>query len=348
MPSISIDTFFACTLMVSVVIIATVSVAGTMMTRINGWKSLNEESYLRAISDNILSNTGEPANWGSDGNVKPDEFGLARSSSSSSNELDLDKICRLNSGNEFSLSYTDILNSSRLTDIAMRISISQIINIAFVLSSNSSQGDSTAYTFTVSVNQDSGPITALLHCYVIARDFLQDEYSNTSANGIGYVSFQMPNASNGTAAFVVFARATQNSMMTAYNVHLFAHLSSEPLPNKTFLDLSPLNYTLNIDAKFSNTTLEDCYALSYDYRTNLTGSSNTSRTVPRTLDNSPIVLVATGLNNSDFFTEWTGYPQIPFETGADFRNSESYVFSYVVIIKDAVYKLTMSFGGMKP
>lgn len=87
---------------------------------------------------------------------------------------------------------------------------------------------------------------------------------------------------------------------------------------------------------------------SYDYRTDLTGSSNTSRTVPRILDDSPIVLVVTGLNNSDFFTEWTVYPQIPFETGADFRNSESYVFSYVVIIKDTLYKLTMSFGGMTP
>ncbi|MGB8780001.1 MAG: hypothetical protein WCD81_05055 [Candidatus Bathyarchaeia archaeon] len=348
MPSISIDTFFACTFMVSVVIIATVSVTGTMVTRIDSWKNLNEESYLKAIADSILSSAGTPSNWGSDPNVKPEEFGLAAENLASPGELDLDKVCRLNPQNDFALSYMDILNASRLTDLAMGISISQMMNIDVSLFSNSSQGDSTTYVFRISVSQDSGPTASTLHCYVVARDFLQDQYSNTSTDGTGYASFQVPNDSNGAAALVVFARADQDPMMTAYTVQLFAHLSDEPLPDNTFLDLSPLNNTLHLAMKFPNMTVGDGYAFSYAYQANLVEDSNTSCTIPGILDSSPIVLVVTGLNGSDFFAEWTAYPQIPFQTGADFNDSESHAFSYLVIIRDTLYKLTLSFGGVNP
>jgi hypothetical protein len=183
---------------------------------------------------------------------------------------------------------------------------------------------------------------------VIAKDFLQDQYSNTSTDGTGYANFQIPNDSNGTAALVVFARANQDPMMTAYTVQPFTHLSNEPLPDNTFLDLSPLNYTLHLTTKLPNTTLADSYAFSYTYQANLTEDSDTSRTIPGILDSSPIVLVVTGLNGSDFFAEWTAYPQTPFQTGADFKNSESHAFSYLVTIKDTLYKLTLSFGGVNP
>jgi hypothetical protein len=110
MPSISIDTFFACTLMVAVVIIATISVTGTMMTRINSWKNLNEETYLRTLYEKILSEQGTPTNWGSNGDIKPSEFGLASNSFQYGTALDVDKVSRLNPENNFALSYTDILN----------------------------------------------------------------------------------------------------------------------------------------------------------------------------------------------------------------------------------------------
>jgi len=348
MPSISIDTFFACTLIVSVAIIATVSITGNMMTGIDSWKNLNEESYLRAIANSILSIAGTPSNWGSDQNLKPDEFGLATNNLTSVSELDVDKVCRLNAANDFSLSYADILNASGLTDLAMSISISQMMNIGVSLFSNKSQGDSTSYTFLISVNQDSGPVASSLHCYVVARDFLQDVYSTTSTDGTGYTTFQIPNNANGTAALIVLARANQDPMMTAYGVQLFAHLSDEPLPDNTFVDLNPLNYTLHLTTKFPNTTLSGGYAFSYAYQTNLTEDSNVSCTIPRILDNSPTVLVLTGQNNSNFFAEWTAYPQVPLETGTDFNNSESYAFNYPVIINNTLYKLTLSFGGVNP
>jgi hypothetical protein len=348
MPSISIDTFFACTLMVAVVIIATISVTGTMMTRINSWKNLNEETYLRTLYESILSETGTPSNWGSDSNIKPSEFGLANTNSQYPTTLDVDKVTRLNPQNDFALSYTDILSAARLTDVAVKISISQIMNVTISLASNSSQGDSTVYTFRISVNQDSGPVTALLHCYAIAKDFLQDVYNSTSTNGIGYVSFQIPNTSNGTAIVIAFARATQDQMMTACNTQLFAHLSTEPPANQTFLDLTPLNYTLNVSPKSSNTTIESYQAFSYSYQTDLTEISNMSRQIPKMLDASPIVIIVTGMNLSSNFIEWTTYPEIPFETGSNFNNSESHSFSGIATIKDTLYKVTINFGDVNP
>jgi hypothetical protein len=335
--------------MVSVVIIATVSVTGTMMTRINSWNDVNEESYLTSIAENILSSKGFPADWGSNGSVKPEEFGLAESSSASTIELDLDKVSRLNPENYFSLSYTDILTAARLTDVAMSISVSQIMQIAISLASSTSQGNSTSYTFKVAVNQDSGPVTASLSWYAVARNFLQHQYGNTSTDGVGYVKVQnITNESNGTVALIVFARAAQDPMMTAYGVQLFSHPSQEPLQDSTFLNLSPLNYTLHLGLKSANTTVETSYAFSYGYQATLTKISNTSYTIPRMLDSSPTVLVVTGLNQSDFFAEWTAYPQVPFQTGSNFTNSESHTFSYVVIIKDTLYMLTLSFGDVNP
>jgi hypothetical protein len=348
MPSISIDTFFACTLMVAVVIIATISVTGTMMTRINSWKNLNEETYLRTLYEKILSEQGTPTNWGSNGDIKPIELGLASNSFQYGTALDVDKVSRLNPQNNFALSYTDILNAARLTDLATRISISQIMNITISLPSNSSQGDSTAYTFRISVNQDSGPVTATLHCYAITREFQQDVYNNTSTDGVGYVSFQIPNTSNGTAAVIAFARANQDRMMTACNVRLFAHLSNEPKPIKTFLDLTPLNYTLYVNPRIANTTLENYHAFSYSYQSNLTEVTNTSRQIPRILDASPIVLIVAGSTPSDNFVEWTAYPEVPFETGANFDKSESHVFSGIVTIGDTLYKIKLNFGGINP
>jgi hypothetical protein len=347
MPSISIDTFFACTLMVSVVIIATVSISGTMMTRIGTWKNLNEDSYLRAIADNIVTSTGTPSDWGANSTLTPSEFGLA-TNPASIGELDADKICRLNPANDYSLSYIDILTASRLPDLAMRISVSQMMNVDVSLVSNNSQTDSTQYTFEISVSQDSGPTASTLHCYVVANNLLQDTYSNTSISGTGYATFLIPNNDNGTAALIVFARADQNPMMTAYAVQTFPHLSDTPSPNDTFLNLSPLNYTLNVATNYLNTTLAEGYALSYAYETSLIQNSNTSYLIPNILDTSSTVLIVTGQNNSDFFAEWTTYPQVPLETGANFTNSETHAFTYLVTIRNTLYKLTLTFGGVNP
>jgi hypothetical protein len=64
------------------------------------------------------------------------------------------------------------------------------------------------------------------------------------------------------------------------------------------------------------------------------------------LDESPIVLVIQGVNGTVPFVEWTVYPQIPLEFGADFADSEENVFVYPVTVKETLYKLTLRFGDV--
>jgi hypothetical protein len=134
--------------------------------------------------------------------------------------------------------------------------------------------------------------------------------------------------------------------MTAYGVYLFEHLPTAQLPTNSFLRLSPLDYNLWVNPNYSNIVLKNAYAFSYEYESNLTVSSNSTYTIPVFLDKSPIVLVVTGVNASTFFVEWTAYPQIPLDAGADFRNVECHIFSYVVDVGGALYSLKFRFGGL--
>lgn len=346
MPAISIDTFFACALMVSVVLVSTALLPGILNAQINSVQDLNQESYFRALSEYIISNCGVPSNWGSDSSSVPQTLGLAEEGSLLSNELDIDKVSRLNSENAFALSYLDILESAGLNGVAVGISISQLIDISVTITSNSTIGNLTAYTFNVFVSQDGAPVAASLHCYVVANDFLSDVLSATSIEGQSYVPAEIPNTSNGTASFIVFARALDDPRITACQVYSFGHLSAEPLPSNTFLNLSPLNYTLFLSAEYSGVVVENCYAFSYAYEFNLTSTSSTTYAIPDILDNGPTLLVVSGENDSTFFTESVAYPQVPLEIGSSFQNSESNAFSYVVIIKDTLYDLTLRFGGI--
>jgi hypothetical protein len=346
MPAISIDTFFACTLMIAVVIGASVLSSEILGSHIVEYQNLNEDNYLGTLSENILLNAGIPANWGSNGSIIPDSFGLAKNGSLSPTELDIDKISRLNGQNAFALTYLELLNAARLKNIALGVSVTQLLDVSLTPYSNSTSGNSTTYVFEVSVSQDNAPVAASLNCYAVAKNFLSSINSSTSLDGVGYVDVEIPNASNGTASLIVFARAIYDSRMTAYGVYLFEHLSTAQLPTNSFLRLSPLNYNLWVNPNYSDIILENAYAFSYEYESNLTVSSNSSYTIPVFLDESPIVLVVTGVNASTFFVEWTAYPQIPLDAGADFTNVECHIFSYVVNVGGALYSLKLRFGGL--
>jgi hypothetical protein len=344
-PAISIDTFFACALLVSVALLATASLAGTMQDRIDSMQDLNKDAYLRNIAEHIVTSCGTPIDWGASGAV-PSSFGLAESGSPYVYALDIDKISRLNSQNGYSLSYFQVSTAARLNNIALGVSVSQMLSVTATLSATSSIGDETAYTFEVSVSQASGPTSASLQCYVVAKDFVSNVFDTTSSAGVGYVTVQIPNASNGPALLIVFARATFDDRATAYGAYAFAHLSQEPSPNHTFLGLSPLNYTLSVETNFPGITIEQAYAFSYAYQSNLTSTSATTYAIPEFVDKSPTALVISGLNGTTSFVEWTAYPDVPLDFGADFENSEQNVFVYNVLVKGTLYKLALSFGDV--
>ncbi len=345
MPTVTIDTFFACSLLVSVAIIATAFMAGTMQTQINSMQNINKQDYLRTIADHIVSSYGAPVDWGSTNSI-PVNFGLSDSKSAGSFELDIDKISRLSSQNEYSLSYPEISKAARLTNIAFGVSLTQMLSIDVEPSGNTTLDDVTEYTFTVSVRQESGPVAAGLRCYVLAGDFMGNVSGATSSSGVSNVSVEIPNSSSGPAILVVFARATFDDRMTAFEVYPFAHQSMDPLPNHTFSGLSSLNYSLATNPNFPSSTIENGYVFSYNYQSNLTSTSSNTYAIPKILDESPLVILVQGVNGTTQFAEWTSYPQLPLDVGADFRNSEENLFAYPVTVNGVLYKLTLCFGDV--
>jgi hypothetical protein len=344
LPAISIDTFFACTLIVAVVVVSMVATTMIVMPYMNSLHDLNEEEYLQKIVDHMIVNSGSPADWGQNQTATPEAFGLAEDGSFSY-ALDRDKVSRLNSQNTYALTYLQILQALRLEKVALRITFSQIMDVSVTLNSNETVGDSTIYSFNVSVSRDEAPVAASLQCYIVANDFLNDTVSSTSGSGETVVDMEIPNASNGTALLLVFARASYDDRVTAQGVYAFGHLSSEPSPNSTFLSLSPLNSTLQVDPNVSEVSLETAYQFSYGYDSTLTSTSNETYAIPEFLDSSPKVLAVTGWNGSVFFIEWVVYPQVPLELGADFENTECFAFSYLVTIDRTFYRLNVRCGG---
>jgi hypothetical protein len=345
MPAVSIDTFFACTLLVSVAVIATAFMAGTMQTQISGMQDLNKQDYLRTIADHIASSYGSPADWGATEAV-PSDFGLSAFNAQGLSELDGDKVTRLNSQNAFFLSYPQVFAAARLNNIAFGASVTQILDINVSLSGTAAEGEVTAYTFQVSVTDDSGSVSASLHCYVEASGFVDDGFGETSSQGVGAVTLRLPNSASGPALLVVFARAPFDDRITAYEVFPFGHLSVPPEPNLTFLDLSPLNSTLTVAPKVSGVNVTGAWAFSYTYQSNLTKNQDGTYAISRFTDKSPIVIVVQGTSDTAKFNEWTAYPQVPLNFGADFSRSETNVFVYPVTINGALYKLTLRFGDV--
>ena len=128
MPTSSFDTFFACTIIVAAALIGTAFLCSTMQTRIDSTQDINKDSFLKAIADRIVTNPGAPANWGSTSSV-PVDFGLAASDSTLPYEVDIDKISRLNSTDNYSLSYSDLETAAKLSNIALGITVSQIMTV---------------------------------------------------------------------------------------------------------------------------------------------------------------------------------------------------------------------------
>ncbi len=346
MPSTSIDTFFACTIIVAVALIATAFLCSTMQTSINSTQDINKESYLQAIADHIITNPGAPINWGTSSSV-PADFGLAAGSSTIPFELDIDKITRLNNLNNYSLSYVDMENAAKLNNIALGITVSQVMSINIEQTSNSTIDNNVSFTFAILTSIDSEPTSASLNCYVVANNYLSNVTDSTSGIGVGYVTVQIPSAETGDAMLIVFARASFDDRITSYAIYNFLNSTQESAPSNDILTLTPLNYTLSFTTNSTDLTIQNGYIFSYTYQQNLTPVQGTTQyLIPTIIDKSPFVMVLCGFSNGAYFQEWTSYPQVPLKAGSSFEDSEQNVFSYIVTINGALYKVDVSFGDV--
>jgi hypothetical protein len=348
MPTTSIDTFFACTIIVAAALIGTAFLASTMQTRIASTQDINKQSFLKAIADRLVTSSGTPSDWGQS-SIVPGDFGLAASDSTSVYTLDPDKITRLNTQNTNSLSYFDLATSAKLSNIAVGITVSQILSIDIKQTSNSTQGSDTYFGFTVLTSVDSQPVNANLHYYLMANNYQAEAINNTSGVGISYISVEVPSTSIDNAMLIMFARASYDDRITSYAIYNFADGAQQSAPNCNNVVLSPLDNKLTIASNSSSVTFNGAYVFSFSNKENLIYAQGASHcAIPSLIDQSPLLIVVNGVNGDVYFQQWTAYPQVPLRAGSTFNGSEQNVFNYIVTINGVLYRLDVSLGDTPP
>jgi len=354
LPAISIDTFFACSLMVLLVLSAMAATASLLYQPIRS--SFGDEAFTRygEIAKYMLLNAGKPADWGMNSQTVPEEFGLADFEAANPYTLDMDKVSRLNGENLYALSYAQIYTSLKIPDVAFRIEIKPLFETFVNLTKTYEDEGETTYEFEVKTVRSGVNVPAELRLYAIAENFLQNLGVYISDGEIR-LNVTISKSVNGPALLVVLAKSQYNSKMVSFAVYAFAHNSHNPASKGSFLRLSPLNHTLTVVPNNPDLALSEVYALTFNRYSTLeqTAGQNHSATfkIPRFLDASPIVIVATGWNFTQFFAEWTVYPQIPVAIGISPADTMSladvYAYTYVVTINSALYRCTVWLGGPK-
>jgi len=339
--------------MVLLVLTAMATTSKILYPQINNTVDKALAEKYREISKYLLLSEGFPSNWGQNCQIVPENFGLAKTNSENPYDLDIDKISRLNSENLYAVSYAEAFTALKMPDVSFRIEIKAIFNITINLVATSMMSNETIYQFEILTQQSCVPIDAELKYYVIAENYLETKRSSTS-NGMAHINGTIPNDVNGPAILVVLAEATFDSRIVSYDICTFAHNSAAPKPKDTFLSLGLLNHTLNASFIFPRINISQVYALSTGYYSTLkpASSSNQSATygLPNFLDSSPTIIVVTGWNSTNFFTEWAAYPQIPLQMGANFdltSLSNVFVYNYLVTVDSAFYQCSIWLGGPK-
>jgi hypothetical protein len=312
----------------------------------DGLSNENDSERLQQLAQYILLTTGTPTDWGDSCGAIPANFGLA-SNNTGPYSLDADKITRLNSENCYAITYAQLLEALKVSNVALGINIQPIFNTSVALLSNVNKGSQTSYNFTITTEDSGLAVASNLSNYFIVGNYVNNTVVSTDSSGKGVASFIVPNSVNGSALLIVFARAQADSSVVSYEVYSFGHNASTPKPNETFARLSPLNRVLNASFNYSDERVSGAYAFSYDNWTDLTQFSSTKQTAeysfPRFLDRSATILVLTGFNGTKSFAEWVAYPQIPLSIGTNFDSSTSTgdvaSFTYIVTINSALYSL---------
>ncbi len=340
--------------MVILITSAMVGMAKVVEPYLNELANTNMAERYRGLAEYLLLSTGSPSDWGETKDAIPSIFGLA-SETQQSYALDLDKVSRLNGDNLYSITYWQMLAALGTKDVSLNIEIQPLFDVSISLTSSQQGETETIYTFEVSTSKSGFPIPAWLQCYAAVATYVEDVPSSTTADGIGFINATLPNSLNGTALFVVFARAKAYFQMMSFSAYSFGHNSGIPEPNKIFLQLSPLNHVLNVSFLSSTVEVSNAYVFTYNYHSNLsqtiTGNQTVEYSIPRFLGASPMVLVVNGNNGSTSFAEWTAYPQLPLEIGADFSDltssSKAVALTYVVSVESVLYEAVITYRSVQ-
>jgi hypothetical protein len=343
MPASSIDTFFACSLMVILIVSAMAGTTKVVQPYLDDLANTNGIERYKGLAEYLLLSPGNPANWGKKTTV-PSAFGLS-SETRQAYELDIDKVTRLNSDNINAITYADILDTLGTPDISVNMRIHTLFEVSIDLVSKQNQGSTTTYTFQITTTKSGFPISTWLRAYTSIETHIEATVSN-AANGASMINTSLPNSLNGTAILLVFAQTKAHPRIMAFDAYLFGHNSDSPPPNHTFLGLSPLSHVLNVSFRDQTVELLHAHVFTYTYNFTLSPASTGSQTleyaIPHLLEPSPMILLVNGKNASTSFVEWTAYPQLPLEIGPNIGDStarsNAVAAVYVVSVGSVLYE----------
>lgn len=344
MPSTSFDTFFACTIIVMAVLIATAFLGVTLQARITSTEDVNKDSYLKSVADGIVTHQGTPVMWGAF-QMPPSVLGLASSEATGTYELDIDKVSRLSSQNLHAINYLDLLSAAQLSSISLGISVNQVMDLTIKQSSNYTLASETYVVLDVSTRLNSKACSAAVNTYVIAQGHLDNYTASVSDSGSASLTVHIPTTLVDDAFVAVFACADCDERLTSYGIYSIAQGNQQTLPSSAALALSPQDYTLTYNSS-AGITMKNVYVLTYAFTSNVTSFAASSCSIPQYIGHSPYVLVACGAKGADYVQEWTSYPQVPLTTGSGFSNQERHVFSYLVTVEGVLYRVEISLGDI--
>jgi hypothetical protein len=345
-PTSSIDTFFACSVILAAALISTIFVGSTLQLQINDSQNINKQSYLKALANNIITGPGTPANWGTT-NTIPSNFGLATSSSLSGSEVDINKINRLGGS---SLPYSELATSTNLYNIAFGLKVSQILEIDIQQLSNNTENSVTTFALAISTSINYRPTSASLQAYAKTNSFLTSFSKNTLENGTCNLSVEISKMEVNNALLVVFAQSNFDSRITSFAIYNFNSSTQEFASDENILSFKgPINGQLTWTSNSSSLTIEKGEIFSYRYAQYVSVPKGaTYCSLPAVIDPSPQIIILNGQINGNYFQTWTPNPRIPLQIGSNFSQSERNIFSYLITIKGNLYKIEISFGDPMP
>lgn len=335
--------------MVILIVSAMVSTAKLVQPYLSTLANMNGVDRHRGLVEYMLLSPGSPSDWGKTGGSAPSAFGLA-SENLKPYALDPDKVSRLNNESIYAVTYQQILAALGTSDVSFNIKLHTIFQVLIEPVSSQNLGNHTLYTFKVSTTKSGFPISTRLNCHVTLDSHVDNITSSTDSGGTGMVNVALPNSLNGTTLLTVFAKAKAYPQTMAFSVYSFGHNSETPPPNGAFLRLSPLDHVLNVSFREPSLEVTKAYVLTYGYSFTLSPitvrNESIEYSIPRLLEASPMVFVVNGHNGSDSFAEWTAYPQLPLETGADFSDlntqSKAVALTYIVSVGCVLYEAVIT------
>jgi hypothetical protein len=323
MPTTSIDTFFACVLMVIVILSAMAATSNLSYLLTGSDNPASVSAGNLELSRYILLNEGDPPNWGQESASIPTLFGLAKTSASEAYELDVDKLARCNSQSAFSLTYTQVYAMLKMPDFSFEIEVRPIFDVEITQTAEFVLVDQTIYQFKISTDKAGLPVDSILKAYAFAEAYFESSALISSTGEIS-INVTLPNSRQGSALLIVFASSVADQKIVSFASYIISGDLDALEANTSILALSCLNGTTVISSLNSNIVLSDVYAVTPDHNSTLQLAPTLDGAyiagLPLLVDFGPMLVVATGYNNMSFFVEWTSYPQLPLRFGAEFEN----------------------------